>query len=211
MGEIRSKKQLAIVLSYLRDFEKPSWKLEQFSTDSENAAGLLWKINLDYSLEEKIVLDLACGAGSLGIAALLLGAKKVFFVDIDPTALEILKENLNHLDIDSEKYAIIESDIMDDSFLQKLDYIDIVLCNPPFGSKTKHLDRPFIDLIVKHFDLAFTFHSKPSIDYICEYVRKRGFSAGVYQSIELLLKQTQAYHRRKTHRIDVVILKLERK
>jgi|TARA_B100001094_G_scaffold332979_1_gene407664 ribosomal protein L11 methyltransferase len=38
-------------------------------------------------LENKVVIDFGCGSGILGIAALLLGAKKVIAVDNDPQAL----------------------------------------------------------------------------------------------------------------------------
>lgn len=41
----------------------------------------------------KVVIDYGCGSGILGIAAALLGAKKVIGVDIDPQALEATQAN----------------------------------------------------------------------------------------------------------------------
>jgi len=45
------------------------------------------------NLKELTVIDYGCGSGILGIAALLLGAKNVIAVDIDPQALSATKEN----------------------------------------------------------------------------------------------------------------------
>ena len=49
----------------------------------------LGKINL----KDKIVIDYGCGSGILGVAALLLGAKKVYATDIDPQAVLATKQN----------------------------------------------------------------------------------------------------------------------
>lgn len=44
-------------------------------------------------LQDAIVVDYGCGSGILAIAALKLGAKHVFAVDIDPQALQATREN----------------------------------------------------------------------------------------------------------------------
>ncbi|WP_343596677.1 50S ribosomal protein L11 methyltransferase [Acinetobacter sp.] len=44
-------------------------------------------------LKDKIVVDYGCGSGILGVAALLLGAKKVYATDIDPQAILATKQN----------------------------------------------------------------------------------------------------------------------
>lgn len=49
----------------------------------------LGKINF----KDKIVIDYGCGSGILGVAALLLGAKKVYATDIDPQAVLATKQN----------------------------------------------------------------------------------------------------------------------
>ena len=50
-------------------------------------------------LKDKIVIDYGCGSGILGVAALLLGAKKVYATDIDTQAVLATKQNaeLNHV------------------------------------------------------------------------------------------------------------------
>ncbi|MBO3670580.1 50S ribosomal protein L11 methyltransferase [Acinetobacter soli] len=44
-------------------------------------------------LKDKTVIDFGCGSGILAVAALLLGAKKVFATDIDPQAVLATKQN----------------------------------------------------------------------------------------------------------------------
>jgi len=71
-------------------------------------------------LTDKIVVDYGCGSGILGIAALLLGAKRVIGVDNDPQALEASKENTRRNNIAEERFELylpedapkIEADVM---------------------------------------------------------------------------------------------------
>ncbi|MBU3848080.1 MAG: 50S ribosomal protein L11 methyltransferase [Candidatus Acinetobacter avistercoris] len=44
-------------------------------------------------VKDKIVIDYGCGSGILGVAALLLGAKKVYATDIDPQAVLATEQN----------------------------------------------------------------------------------------------------------------------
>ncbi|WP_250655319.1 50S ribosomal protein L11 methyltransferase [Alkalimarinus coralli] len=71
-------------------------------------------------LNDKVVVDYGCGSGILGIAALLLGAKRVIGVDNDPQALEASRENTRRNNIAEERFEIylpeeapdLEADVM---------------------------------------------------------------------------------------------------
>lgn len=52
---------------------------------------LQWLGKVD--VKDKIVIDYGCGSGILGVAALLLGAKKVYATDIDPQAVLATQQN----------------------------------------------------------------------------------------------------------------------
>src|SRR3989338_11601347 len=91
---IITKSRLAIILSKLRQFENPKFLDEQYTTDSEIAAMVLWNAYMSGNIKGKTIAYLGAGTGILGIGALLLGAKKVFFVEKDENAVKILKENL---------------------------------------------------------------------------------------------------------------------
>ncbi len=70
------------------------------------------------------VLDVGCGSGILGIAAVLLGADSAFGVDIDETAVRTANENaqVNHV---SDKMTAIAGDLVD----KVTEKYDIVVAN----------------------------------------------------------------------------------
>jgi len=55
------------------------------------------------ALEDCQVIDYGCGSGILGIAALLLGARHVLAVDIDPQALTATEDNLSRNRLPAER------------------------------------------------------------------------------------------------------------
>ncbi len=93
-----TKSGLAIMLSQLETFRLPSIKAEQYSTDSESAAELLWFAHMHRNIEDKVIGDLGAGTGILGLGALMLGAKRVYFVENCRSALKTAHSNLEHLE-----------------------------------------------------------------------------------------------------------------
>jgi len=70
-----------------------------FGTGNHETTQLCLSVLAKIDLTHKTVIDYGCGSGILGIAALKLGAKKVFAVDIHTQALEATMHNakLNNL------------------------------------------------------------------------------------------------------------------
>ena len=77
------------------------------------------------------VLDLFAGTGALGIETISRGASKVYFVDQNKTAINIIKENLKNI---VEDYEVCFTGYL--SFLEKNKHLkfDIVLLDPPFNT-----------------------------------------------------------------------------
>lgn len=107
-----SKKKLEIALSALSDFETPKLSLEQYATPWKTAAHIISLINDDYPLEGKIVLDLGCGPGVLGLGCLAAGAAMLYCVEIDSSAIETLGHNLG-LSESSELVEVVQCDVRD--------------------------------------------------------------------------------------------------
>lgn len=57
------------------------------------------------------VLDIGCGSGILGIAALKLGAKDCMAVDLDPDAVRVTVENARRNGV-SDKLSVLEGDLL---------------------------------------------------------------------------------------------------
>src|SRR3989344_1942909 len=89
-----TKSRIAIELSKIRGYVNPKIKLEQYVTDSEFAAEILWNAYLDGNIENKSIADLGCGTGIFSFGCLILNAKKVYAVDNDIDSLNIAKENI---------------------------------------------------------------------------------------------------------------------
>ena len=99
------------------------------------------------SVENSIVLDLFSGVGSFGLECLSRGAKHVTFVENYSGVLSILKNNLNNLNI-SEKYEIIEEDLMSNFPIKKIrQKFNIIFLDPPY--KEKRLPNIIDDIFQK--------------------------------------------------------------
>ena len=83
-------------------------------------------------IENSNILDLYSGIGSFGLECISRGAKKVSFVEQDPNAINILKENLNKLSI-IEKVKIYNSKIEHFLSKNKKEKFDIFFFDPPFA------------------------------------------------------------------------------
>ncbi|MBI4738951.1 methyltransferase [Candidatus Woesearchaeota archaeon] len=202
---ITSLASLAIILSRLRVFEKPQLRLEQYPTDSQVAAELLWNAKLQGDIENKTIADLGCGTGILGIGALLLGAKKAFLVDSDLAALQIAEENLNMLKL-RHRAAIVNKPIAE--FVQ---HVDVVIQNPPFGTKSAHADREFL---IKAFDVAlvvYSMHKESTAPFIRAIASSHRILITHHWLFSFPLKATQEFHRKRIQHIDVGAWRFERK
>lgn len=56
-------------------------------------------------VQDKCVIDYGCGSGILAVAALKMGAKYAYCVDIDPQAVTATKENARINDVDARVWA----------------------------------------------------------------------------------------------------------
>lgn len=204
-----TKSKLAIILSKLRDFDENILHLEQYSTPSEIAADVVWKAFMAGDVENKTILDPACGPGYFGIACLLLGAKKVYFVDIDEKAIDILKSNLNLVQLKNKRiekrYLVKKIDIKD--FDEK---VEVIIQNPPFGTKQKHADKIFLEKAFEVSKTIYSIHKITSKDFIRAISKDYNFEIEGLWEYDFELKQTQKFHKKRIQRIKVGCWKLEK-
>ncbi len=74
------------------------------------------------------VLDIGCGSGILGLAALGYGASSVTATELDPACSHVIQENLTLNGVREEKFLFKEGNILSDPDLVPGRY-DLVLCN----------------------------------------------------------------------------------
>jgi len=202
---LNSKSQLAIVLSKLNAFQSPKIMLEQYTTDSEIAAEVIWSASMAGDIKGKTVADLGCGTGILGIGAILTGAKKTYFVDTDTSALELLENNLKQSGI-KNGYEILNKDISEFN-----ETVDTVIQNPPFGTKEKHIDVLFLDKAMQTAKVIYSLHKTATSEFIIKHARGNGFAATQRYDFEFPLKQTMKHHMKRIQRVQVTAFRFEKK
>ena len=203
-----TKKQLAIVLSKLKNFEKPKLLLEQYATNSEIASEILWNAYMNNEIQNKTVADLGSGTGILGIGALILGAKEAYFVEINKEALEISKENLKRVKKEIKikgKSHFFNEDVS--KFNKK---IDLVIENPPFGTKNEHADKKFLEKAFSISNNIYSFHKTTSKKFIEAISKDYNFKIKNVWNYNFPLKSTYNFHKKRIQRIEVSCWKLER-
>ena len=89
-----------------------------FGTGQHETTQLCIRQLRKYVTPETVLLDVGTGSGILGITALKLGAKTVFGTDLDENAITAVGENLEANGIDSEKFAVLQGNIIDDKDVQ---------------------------------------------------------------------------------------------
>ncbi len=87
-------------------------------------------------LNDKVVLDLFAGTGSLGIEALSNGSRECYFVDQNKKMFNILKDNIKELKIEDKTH------LQNTSFQTALKYyqeqnikFDLVFLDPPYQTE----------------------------------------------------------------------------
>lgn len=196
-----NKKELAIILSMLERFSQPKIQMEQYATDGEIAATILWHAYMQGDIENKTVADFGCGTGILGVGSLLLGAKKVYFVDADEVAIAILKKNVKTI-IDSYEipgtYEIMLRDI--GGFFNE---IDTVIENPPFGTKEKHADKQFLEKACSLARKVYSFHKTATKRFVVAIAKEHSFTIKEVFDFAFPLKKTMPQHVKSVEKIEV--------
>ena len=209
MSQVISKSGLAIVLSELEGFSEPKVRQEQYIMDSEIGASVLWNAYLLKDIGKKSIADLGCGTGIIGIGALLLGARHLVFVDSDEKSLNIVKNNISKVKSEGYKMGTAEficKDIEEVSIEQ-----DVVLENPPFGTKIKHKDVVFLEKALKIAPVVYSFHKSETKVFLKQFAGRNIAEITHIWDYEFPLKRTFGFHRREIQRINVSCFRFEKR
>ena len=204
---INSKKALAVLLSRLEGFKSPEARVEQYSTDSEIAAEVLWQAFMKGDIG-KVSVDLGSGPGMLGIGLLALGAQKVYFVDFDQKVMEIAKGNMTK--VKSECNAAGEAVFLWQDVNGFNEQVDLVVMNPPFGVKVRHADREFLKKAFEVGKVVYSFHKTESKKFLERFAKDNNFKITDAFDFNFPLKATMQFHSKRIKRISVSCFRFER-
>lgn len=205
---IRSQKDLEIILSKLKSFEKTAIKLEQYPTPSGIAAEWIWSMALKGEVRGKNIFDAACGPGILGMGLLLMGAKRVFFLDSDQKTIFTCQENYEKI---KEEYEVGEAVfLVEDVSLFDGD-VEIVVQNPPFGTKQEHADKKFLEKAFAVAPIVYSMHKYSTKRFVEAICQDFNFKITDLWRFEFPIKEIYPFHRKPQQQIDVGLWRMEKK
>ncbi|CAK9197160.1 hypothetical protein BDL97_11G074100 [Sphagnum fallax] len=195
-------KQLESYLGDVVQFANPKVELEQYPTGPHIASRMLFMAESSYGdIDGKVVADLGCGCGTLGIAALLLDAAQVVGVDVDGDALLLAHENCNELEVEME---LIQASLTHLPWRGPI--VDTVVMNPPFGTRCKGADMEFLAAALKVAGTAVYSLHKTSTRAHIKRVAVRDFGATSAEVLcELRYNLPASYKFHKQREVDIAV------
>ena len=197
---IRSKKDLEIVLSKLKVYEKPSFLLEQYPTSSNIAAEWVWNMAMKGEVAGRTIADAGCGPGILGLGLLLMGAKQVIFIDKDAEIMQICHENYDFL---KEEYEIGAGEFITQDISLFDDEVDIMVQKPPFGTKQEHADKKFLEKAFAAAPIVYSMHKWSTQKFVEAIAKDHGFKISDVWRYEFPIKAVFKFHEKPLQMVDV--------
>ncbi len=194
-----TQKQLSVTLSKLPVFQVHAAHLEQYQLSGDLAARLLWASFLDGNIVGKTVADFGCGNGILGIGAQLLGAKEVFFVDLDSVAIALAQKNSEN------QGTFFCGDVVDFS-----EQIDTVVMNPPFGVQTRKADKVFLEHAMGLSHTIYSIHKIESGQFLEALARDHHWNVDLLFEADFPVKQSYVFHTKKVHPVRIGVWRLRK-
>ncbi len=187
-----SKKDLEILLENVPEARGSlGVKYEQYPTPARIAAELAWKAYLLGDVEGKLIADLGCGTGRLACAMELLGGRSVC-VELDETLLKMSPC--------VEKVRAFVPYV-------PLRKVDTVVMNPPFGTKRKRADRPFLEAAIQLSEVLYIIHHKGALRYLTKFAKEKGYDCELLGEYDFELKQSYEFHKSRIRRTEVIIVR----
>jgi putative methylase len=195
-----SKRQLEIQLGKLKILQTPQLGLEQYPVSAEVAAELLYMAGFEHDDLQGEIIDLGTGTGRLAIGAALMGSRKVVGVDLDERSIALARENAMAAGVQIEW---IVSDIA-----EVVGRYDTVIMNPPYGTRSPHLDVRFLE---RGFELAtvlYSIHKSSTREYLRGVIVKNGWRVDGVRSMSLNIPHLFPFHHKKWENVEVDLYRI---
>jgi putative methylase len=197
------KRKLEILLQGIKQYEEPRPELEQYYTPSKIATDILFFAYSMGDIEGKKIADLGAGTGIFTIGACLLGAHKIYAVEIDSKVVEIMRENLRKYNCSAE---IVNIDVR--KFEAK---VDTVLQNPPFGSQRRHADLPFLEKALNIANVVYTLHNANTSEFLERKIEEFGGKITHKKSYDFSIPHIYKFHTKERVERKVMLYRVLRR
>lgn len=211
-----SKKEFIFRIQNTETFIDPKVELEQYSIDASCAVDIIYIAGFEFNdINQKIIVDLGAGTGRLSIATTFFKPAYVLSVDIDLSALFILKKNIKKLQLENIIFPIC-TDVkyfeISKSLLPKNSQITTIM-NPPFGVKKRTADRIFLERAFAFSNIVYSIHlaNKGVHNFISNFIRKYNWKIDYVLPFNMILERSFQFHEQKKKKINVNLYRFIKK
>ncbi|TMI18165.1 methyltransferase [Candidatus Bathyarchaeota archaeon] len=195
-----SKRQLEIQLGRLKIFQTPKLGLEQYPVSPEVAAELLYMAGFEHRDLKGETIDLGTGTGRLAIGAAITGSMKVVGVDIDETAIALARENAVSAGVKVE-WLVSDIDDVEGKY-------DTVIMNPPYGTRSPHLDVRFLERAFELAPISYSIHKSSTRDYLRGVIAKKNRKVDAVRSMSLYIPNLFPFHHKRWENVKVDLYRI---
>jgi putative methylase len=183
------RKTLEISLQRLGRFERPKAGLEQYMTPANIAADILMFAHSMGDVEGRTVAELGAGTGIFSVGACLLGAGKVYAVELDSDAISVLERNLKQVGCSSVEILNMDVSRFDNS-------VDTIFQNVPFGAQKRHADIPFLITAIKTGRVIYTLHNAETEEFLRQKIAELGGKITHTSRMDFYIPRIYEFHRK---------------
>jgi len=195
-----SKRQLEIQLEKLKILQNPKLGLEQYPVSSEVAAELLYMAGFEHRDLRRHTIDLGTGTGRLAIGAAIMGCTEVVGVDIDETAIALARENSGAVGV-QVKWLVSDIDRVEGKY-------DTVIMNPPYGTRSPHLDVRFLERAFELAPVSYSIHKSSTRKFLKSFIAKRNRKVDGLRSMSLNIPHLFPFHHEKWESVQVDLYRI---
>ena len=190
---------MEIQLEKLKILQNPKLGPEQYPVSSQVAAELLYIAGFEHPDLEGETIDLGTGTGRLAIGAAMMGAK-VVGVDIDERSIALARENANAAGVEV-KWVVSDIDEVEGKY-------DTVIMNPPYGTRSPHLDVKFLERAFELAPVLYSIHKSSTRDYLRSFIEKKNRKVDFVRSMSLHIPHLLPFHQKKWKNVTVDLYRI---
>lgn len=195
-----SKRQLEIQLGKLKILQTPKLELEQYPISPQVAAEMLYMAGFEHRDLHGKIIDLGTGTGRLAIGAAMMGSKRVVGVDIDERSIALARENAMAAGVQVEW---VTSDID-----EIVGGYDTVIMNPPYGTRSPHLDVLFLERAFELAPVSYSAHKSSTREFLKRVIGRKNRRIDVVRSTNLDIPHLFSFHHRKWESVQVDLYRI---
>jgi len=192
-----------MVLSRLKRAPSPQISYEAYDLSPAAASNILFSADeLFRDIRGCRILDLGCGSGILAIGAAILGAEDVVGIDINIESVRMARQNASQ--------ARVTVDFIAGDIEAIRGYFDVVVMNPPFGTRRKGSDVVFLTKAMKVARRVYSLHKSGELNrsFLTKTIERLGGKVDVVFNMRIEIARTYEFHRKEHFAVDVNLFRV---